>query len=84
MKYAVICYAIHHKEITSFNVFSMRSKAVKFLHDDVRERYEDEFKDLDFGKENEISCNIYDDDTAILSSWDGDFEWTWEIKEIKE
>lgn len=74
-KYAVVCYAVHDKDIASCDWFDDYESAQKFLEEDANNTYEEEVE----------SCG--DDDVDIwvtgnfasLSSCDGDYEWTWHI-----
>ena len=43
MKYIVICYAIHNKEIIDYKSFDDEEDAYEFLEKDAKSTYENEY-----------------------------------------
>nr|DAO32083.1 MAG TPA: hypothetical protein [Caudoviricetes sp.] len=82
-KYLVICYAVHEKEIASHDIFDNEDDAYAFLEEDAQNTYEEEVNNADDGDKDLIDLTISDDGTAYLSSYDGEYEWTWEVVEVK-
>ena len=80
-KYVVICYAVHEKEIASHNTFDNEDDAYAFLEKDAQNTQEDEMNIASKKDRDKIDFTINDDGTADLSSYDGEYEWTWEIIE---
>lgn len=83
MKYVVICYAIHNKEIASYDVFGNEEDAYSFLEKDAQNTYEEEMNNSDDEEKEKIDFTISDDGTAYLSSYDREYEWAWEVIEVK-
>ena len=81
-KYVVICYAVHNKKIESYNVFDNKDDAYTFLEKDVHNTYEDEMNTTSEEDKDSIDFRISDDGSAYLSSYDGEYEWTWEVIEV--
>lgn len=81
MKYIVICYSVHDKKISSYDVFEKREDAYIFLREDAKKVYEEEVNNS--GCETEIEFTL-DDEIAYLSSCNGEYEWTWEIIEVND
>ena len=81
-KYVVICYAVHNKKIESYNVFDNKDDAYTFLEKDVHNTYEDEMNTTSEEDKDSIDFTISDDGSAYLSSYDGEYEWTWEVIEV--
>ena len=79
MKYVVVCYAVHKRAIASWDVFDDEDDAYAFLKQDAESTYEDERE----GSNNE--CTEFDcsDGKAYLLSYDGEFEWTWEVISVR-
>ena len=73
-KYGVICYAVHDKDIASCDWFDDYESAKSFLEEDAQSTYEDESKDDDPDAEL-----LIDGDFASLTSYEGEYEWTWHI-----
>lgn len=82
MKYVVICYSVHNKEIASYNPFDNEDDAYEFLEKDAQNTYEDEMNNSDEDEKSKIDFTISDDGTAYLSCCDSEFEWTWEVIKI--
>ena len=82
-KYLVICYAVHNKEIASHDTFDNEDDAYAFLEKDAQNTYEEEVNNADDGDKDLIDLTLYDDGTAYLSSDNGEYEWTWEVVEVK-
>ena len=80
MKYVVICYAVHEKNIASYNAFDDENEAYDFLEKDAQNTYEEE--KLNASEDYAIDFTI-DNGTAYLSSYDGECEWTWEVITVK-
>ena len=81
-KYVVICYAVHEKEIASHDAFDNEDGAYAFLEKDAQNTYEEEMNNASEEDKDSIDFTISDDDTAYLSSYDGEYEWTWEVIEV--
>lgn len=73
-KYVVICYAVHKKEIASHDAFDNE--------DDAQNTYDDEINNASEEDKDSIDFTISDDGSAYLSSYDGEYEWTWEVIEV--
>lgn len=80
-KYVVICYSIHNKKIASYDAFDNEDDAYAFLENDAQNTYEEEMNNASEVDKDKIDFTISDDGTAYLSSYDGEFEWTWEVIE---
>lgn len=80
MKYIVICYSVHDKNISSYDVFKKKEEAILFLKKDAENVYKEEVNNS--GCEIEKIDFILDDEIASLSN--GEYEWTWEIIEIND
>ena len=83
MKYIVICYAVHNKEIASYDAFDNEDDAYNFLEKDAQNTYEEEYNNASEEDKGSIDFTISDDETAYLSSYDGEYEWTWEVIEVR-
>lgn len=81
MRYIVICYALHEKNIASHNSFYDENDAYDFLKKDAESTYKEE--KLNASEDCKIEFTINNDGTAYLSSYNGEYEWTWEVIEIK-
>ena len=81
-KYIVICYAVHDKEIASHDAFDNENDACAFLKNDAQNTYEDEMNNTSEEDKDSIDFTIGDDGSAYLSSYDGGYEWTWEVIEV--
>ena len=75
MKYVVVCYSVHNKEIASYDAFDNE--------EDAQNTYEEEMNNSDDEEKEKIDFTISDDGTAYLSSYDGEYEWTWEVIQIR-
>ena len=82
-KYIVICYSVHEKEIADYCSFDHEDNAYAFLEEDAQNTYEEEMNNASGNDKNTIDFTISDDGTAYLSSYDGEYEWTWEVIEVK-
>lgn len=81
MKYGVICYAIHNKNISSYDWFDDIDDAVMFLHDDAQNTYEEEAENgVGYDNVNADIVGHY----ARVSSCNGEYEWTWHIIDDNE
>lgn len=80
-KYVVICYAVHEKEIASHDAFDNEDDAYAFLEKDAQNTYEEEMNNASEEDKDSIDFTISDDGSAYLSSYDGEYEWTWEVIE---
>ena len=80
MKYIVICYAIHNKEIIDYKSFDDEEDAYEFLEKDAKSTYENEYNN---SSKKQIEFAIKNDGTAYLSSHDKKYQWTWEVIKIK-
>ena len=83
-KYIVIRYAIHEQKIASHEAFDNENEAYEFLKKDVQNTYEDEKNITSKEDKDSINFTININGTAHLSSYDGAYEWTWEIIETYE
>lgn len=83
MKYVVVCYAVHNKEIASYDAFDNEDDAYNFLEKDAQNTYEEEYNNASEEDKGSIDFTISDDGTAYLSSYDGEYEWTWEVIEVR-
>lgn len=81
--YIVICYAIHNKEIASHDTFDKEDDAYEFLKKDAQNTYDEEYNNSSDGQKAQIDFTISDDGTAYLSSCNSEYEWTWEVIEIR-
>lgn len=81
-KYVVICYSVHNKEIASHDTFDNEDDAYAFLEKDAQNTYEEEMNNASEEDKDSIDFTISDDGTADLSSYDGEYEWTWEVIEV--
>ena len=81
MKYVVICYSVHNKEIASYDVFDNEDEAYVFLENDAQNTYEEEYENATEEDRESIDFTL-DDGTAYLSSYEGEYEWTWEVIEV--
>lgn len=75
MKYGVVCYAIHNKNIVRYDWFDDIDNAVMFLQDDAQTTYEEAENDV--GHDNVNSCVV--GHYAMVSVNNGEYEWTWHI-----
>lgn len=82
MKYIVICYSIHEKGVLSYDVFSNEEDAILFLEEDSTNIYKEELNNCSEDERKNIDFTL-DGRTAYLSSYNGEYEWTWEIVEFK-
>ena len=80
-KYIVICYAVHEKEIASHDTFDNEDDAYAFLEKDAQNIYEEEMNNANEEDKDSIDFTIRDDGSAYLSSYGGEYEWTWEVVE---
>ena len=81
MKYGVICYAVHNKNISSYDWFDDIDDAVMFLHDDAQNTYEEETEN-GAGYDNVRSCVV--GHYAMVSVNNGEYEWIWHIIDDSE
>lgn len=81
-KYVVICYAVHKKEIASHDAFDNEDDAYTFLEKDAQNIYDDEINNASEEDKDSIDFTISDDGSAYLPSYDGEYEWTWEVIEV--
>lgn len=79
--YQVICYSLHQKEVISVNVFPTEQKAFRFVEHDSKNLYEEEIC-AGGALESEMNYTLEDNGAASVSSHNGEYEWTWEVKEI--
>lgn len=84
MKYVVICYSVHNKEIASHDAFDNEDDAYEFLEKDAQNTYEEEYNNSNDEEKEKIDFTMNDDGTAYLSSCGGEYEWTWEVIEIRQ
>lgn len=75
--FIVICYAIHDKKIASVDSRDTYEDAIDFLETDAKNTYEEEVAN---GGEN-VELDV-DEGFALLTSSNGNFEWTWEVVEV--
>lgn len=80
-KYIVICYSVHEKQIASHDSFDNENDAYAFLEKDAQNTYEEEMNSASKKDKELIDFAISDNGTAYLSSYGGEYEWTWEIIE---
>lgn len=79
-KYVVICYAVHNKEIASYDSFDNENDAYEFLEKDAQNTFEEEINNANNAEDKDKVCLVISGDgTARLSSYDGEYEWTWEV-----
>lgn len=83
MKYIVICYSVHNKEIASYDAFDNKDDAYTFLEKDAQNTFEEEYNNASEKDRESIDFTISDDGTAYLSSYNREYEWTWELIELK-
>lgn len=81
MKYIVICYSVHEKRVASHDVFNNEEDAILFLKKDSSNTYEEELNNCSENEREHIDFTL-DDRSAYLSSYNGEYEWTWEIIEV--
>lgn len=81
-KYVVICYSVDEKEIASHDTFDNEDDAYAFLEEDARNTYEEEMNNANEEDKDSIDFTIRDDGSAYLSSYGGEYEWTWEVIEV--
>lgn len=82
MKYIVICYSVHEKRVASHDVFSNEEDAILFLEKDSSNTYEEEFNNCSEKEREHINFTL-DGKSAYLSSYNREYEWTWEIIEVQ-
>lgn len=75
MKYAVVCYAVHDKDIASCDWFDTYESAQKFLSNDMENTYNEE---VESGGNDDVNICV-DRDFASVSSCNYEYEWTWHI-----
>ena len=80
-KYVVICYSVPETEIASHDSFDNEDDAYAFLEKDAQNTYEEEMNNASKKDRDKNDFTINDDGTADLSSYDGEYEWTWEVIE---
>jgi len=78
MKCIIVCYSIHDKKIASYDHFDKEEDAKDFLKKDAQNTYEEEMNNSADEEKDKINFTL-NDDSAYLSSCDGEYEWTWEI-----
>ena len=83
MKYVVVCYSVHNKGIASCDAFDNEDDAYNFLEKDAQNTYEEEYNNASEEDRESIDFTISDDGNAYLSSYDGEYEWTWEVIEVR-
>lgn len=77
-KYAIICYAVHDREVVSVDVRETLEEANAFMEEDMKKVYNDEISQNESNENTvEISGN------SVTSSGDEEYEWTWDIVPIK-
>lgn len=81
-KYVVICYSVHEKEVASYDSFDNEEDAYAFLEKDAQNTYEEEMNSASKKDRDSIDFTINDDSSAYLSSYNGEYEWTWEVIEV--
>jgi len=79
MKYIVICYAIHERNIASTDTFSNWNDAFEFIKKDANSVYNEE---NDNGNSENFATIEIDDGTAVVTSCNEEYIWTWEIISI--
>lgn len=79
MKYIVVCYSIHERCIASTDIFTNWNDAFEFLKKDANSVYNEE---NDNGNNNAFATIEIDDGTAVVSSCNEEYIWTWEIISI--
>jgi len=80
-QYLVICYAVHEKRIASCEPVDSMELAKKFLATDAKNTFNEEYENALCEDKKSIEL-IIDEETAKLSSYDGEYIWTWEIIEV--
>lgn len=83
MKYVVVCYSVHNREIASYSAFNNEGDAYEFLEKDAQNTYEEEYNNFSDEEKEQIEFTLSNDGTAYISSCDGEYEWTWEVIEIR-
>lgn len=74
-KFLVVCYSVHEQKIASVNPFESKGEACNFIRKDAENTFHEENISSTDGKV-ELEVN---DETASLSSCDGEYKWTWEV-----
>lgn len=83
-KYVVICYAIHDKIIASIDTFEKETDAWEYLQKDATNTYEEERNNANEKDKSTVELDIDDySQTAILRSYNDEYQWTWEIIEVE-
>lgn len=82
MKCIVICYSVHEKMVASHDVFNNEEDALLFLEKYALNTYEEEINNCNEKEKEQIDFTL-DNGTAYLSSYNGEYEWTWEIIEVE-
>lgn len=77
MKYVVVCYSIHNKEIENYEVFNSEGEAFDYLGKEVEEYYHEEIPS-GFAK-----MNINDYGEGYVESSNGKYQWTWEVIRVR-
>lgn len=60
----------------------LRKDKYALLQSESDIQYEEEMNNASEEDKNSIDFTISDDGSAYLSSYDGEYEWTWEVIEV--
>lgn len=77
-KYAIICYAVHDREVVSVDIRGTLEEANTFMKEDMEKVYNDEISQNE-GNENTVEMF----DNTVTSGGDIECEWTWDIVPIE-
>lgn len=77
-KYAVICYAVHDREVVSVDIRKTLEEANAFMKEDMEKVYNDEISQNE-GNENTVEMS----NNSVTSDGDIEYEWTWNIVPIE-
>lgn len=80
-KYVIICYAVHDRRTASCVPADSYDQAKALLIEDAKNTYQEEYDNSLDDERESINLSIYED-TAVLTSCENEFIWTWEIIEI--
>jgi hypothetical protein len=81
MKYVVVCYSIHNKNIASYDPFDSEEDAQKFLEEDAESTYNEEVENASKEDVDNIEMEV-NDGYALVSSCNGEYQWSWEIIQV--
>lgn len=82
-RFIVVCYAVHDKRIASCDPFETEDEALAFLKKDAKATYEEEYESA--GEKDKETVELENDvaGEATLTSYNGEYCWTWQVVEIE-